>query len=63
MTILFCFIDYYEDIVIYLLSLSLDHHSMHVQSSRSRIGGHHFRVYRPIDSNALLFYAWMMSEG
>ena len=35
MTILFCLIDYYEDILIYLLSLSLDHHSMPEQLAMS----------------------------
>jgi len=62
-TVLSCFIDYYEEIVPYILSLSLDHHSLPEKSARSRIDGCHFGVYRPIDSNALLFYAWMMSGG
>jgi len=57
------FIDYYEDIVLYLLPLSLGHQSMPEQLARSRIDDRHFGVYRLIDSNALLFCAWMMSEG
>jgi hypothetical protein len=52
MTVLFCFIDYYEEIVLYLSSSSLDHQSMPEQSARSRIDGRHFGVNRPIDSNA-----------
>jgi len=63
MTFLFFCIDYYEEIVLYLPFLSLDHHSMLEQSAKSRIDGRHFGVNRPIDSNALLFCAWMMSEG
>jgi hypothetical protein len=63
MTIMSGFIDYYEDIVLYILPLSLDHQSMPEQSVKGRIEGHHFGVIRPIDSNALLFCAWMMSEG
>jgi hypothetical protein len=63
MIVLFCFINYYEDIVLYLPSLSLDHQSMPKQSARSQIDDRHFGVNRPIDSNALLLCAWMMSEG
>jgi hypothetical protein len=57
------FIDYYEEIVFYLSSLSLGHQSSPEQSVKSRIDGRHFDVYIPIDSTALLFCAWMMNEG
>jgi hypothetical protein len=63
MTILVFFIDHYEEIVLYLPSLSLDHQSKPEQSAKSQIDGRHFGVNRPIDSNALLFCAWMMSGG
>jgi hypothetical protein len=42
---------------------SLAHQSSPEQSARSQIDGRHFGVNRPIDPNALLFCAWMMSEG
>jgi hypothetical protein len=42
---------------------SLAHQSSPEQSARSLIYGHRFGVNRPMDLNALLFCAWMMSEG
>jgi hypothetical protein len=42
---------------------SLAHQSTPEQSARSLIYGRHFGVNRPMDLNALLFCAWMMSEG
>jgi hypothetical protein len=42
---------------------SLAPHSVPEKSSRSLIYGHRFGINRPMDLNALLLCAWMMSEG
>jgi hypothetical protein len=55
------FVDCCEELC--FLSSSLVHQSTPEQSARSRIDGRHFGAQRPIDSNALLLCAWMMSEG
>jgi len=47
----------------FIFPSSLAHHSMPEQSVKSLIYGFRFSVNRPMDLNALLFYAWMMSEG
>jgi len=52
-----------ENFVLYTSSSSIDHQSTPKKSAKNQVDGRHFGVNRPIDPNALLFYAWMMSEG
>jgi hypothetical protein len=56
------FNEFYEEIVPYILTSSLHHQFTPEQPVRRRINGHHFGVNGPIDPNALLLCAWMMSE-
>jgi len=52
----------YEDCGCFFLS-SLAHQTLPEQSARRLIYGRRFDINRPMDLNAQLFCAWMMSEG
>jgi len=58
MDLLICF-----EFVLFTSPSFLAHQSTPKQSARSQIDDRHFDVNRPIDPNALLFCALMMSEG
>jgi len=52
-----------DDLQFIFFPSSLTHQSTLEQLAGSLIYGRHFSVNRPMDLNALLFCAWMMSEG